>query len=139
MRLLLDENMWRDTAIILTLLGHPSQRSIDVTGRGASDVAIAERIAEYDAFVTADLHRQPHERRAINEAIVAGANVVRIRYRRGEPDDAMAEVRSLIWKWPTIQAAVQDDEIGLITVSAQGNRIRTNSRSFVASRLADDT
>ena len=140
MRLLFDENMSPDAAVILTVLGHPSEHVVDVAGPGTPDEVLAERMITYDALVTLDLHRQQRERRAMNEAIVSGGNLIRIRFKRGEANDVMAEVRALIWRWSQIQRLVRNEPaVGLLTITQQGARIRETTRAVVGQWLAEGT
>ena len=138
MRLLLDENMSPLTAQILTSLGHPSQQVGDLGLLGTSDEDLSGVIADFDAFVTSDLHRQPRERRAINEAIVNGASVIRLRFAKDDPNEVMTELRFLIARWPEIQDLLQHrSEIGLLTITERGQRIRPTDRTEVAQWLTD--
>ena len=95
---------------------------------------MAPLLAGYDAFVTFDLHRQLSERRAINQVIVDGANVIRLRIRGNEPDDVMSQVRMLIVPWARIENALRNRrDLGLLTITDQGLRVRETNRATVAS------
>lgn len=135
MRLLLDENLSPRTATILTILGHPTER----VGDGARDEDLAGSINQYDAFVTFDLHRQLSARQAINRAIVGGGTVIRLRIAKGDPKEVMTQVRFLIAKWPEIERLLGSrSEIGLLTITEEGQRIRATDRARIAQWLADD-
>ena len=133
MQLLFDENMSPATAGIFSLLGHPSLWVGDLDLLGTPDEDLAALLAGYDAFVTFDLHRQRSERHAINQAIIDGANVIRLRIRGNEPDDVMSQVRMLIVPWARIENALQNrPDLGLLTITDQGLRVRETNRVTVA-------
>lgn len=135
MRLLLDENLSPRTATILTILGHPTER----IGDGARDEDLAVSINRYDTFVTFDLHRQLSARQAINRAIAGGGTVIRLRIAKGDPKEVMTQIRYLIAGWPEVQRLVEDHaEIGLLTITDQGQRIRATPRARVVQWLADN-
>ena len=139
MRLLLDENMSPRTARILSILGHPSQQVGDVGRLSAPDEDLAEVIPSYDAFVTFDLHRQADERRAVNEAIVSGGRVIRLRFAKSDRREVMTELRFLIARWGDIEELLGSrSEIGLLTITDEGQRIRATDRTVVAQWLAAD-
>ena len=139
MRLLLDENMSPRTARILSILGHPSQQVGDVGRLSAPDEDLAEIIPDYDAFVTFDLHRQVDERQAVNEAIVSGGCVIRLRFAKSDRREVMTELRFLIARWGTIEELLGSrSEIGLLTITHEGQRIRVTSRAEVAQWLGED-
>ena len=138
MRLLLDENLSQRTAQILSILGHPSQHVDDLGRLSATDEDLARLMLDYDAFVTFDLHRQPGERHAINTAIASGGSVIRLRFSKRDPGDVMTELRYLIAKWPEIERLLGSrSEIGLLTITEEGQRIRATDRARVAQWLAD--
>lgn len=137
MRLLLDENLSQRTAQILSILGHPSRHVGDLGRLSASDGDLAKLMPDYDAFVTFDLHRQPGERFAINAAIASGGSVIRLRFSKRDSGDVMTELRFLIAKWPEIEQLLDSRrEIGLLTITEEGQRIRATPRAQVARWLA---
>lgn len=139
MRLLLDENMSPRTARILSILGHPSQQVGDVGRLSAPDEDLAEVIPDYDAFVTFDLHRQVDERHAVNEAIVGGGRVIRLRFAKSDRREVMTELRFLIARWGHVEELLGGhSEIGLLTITDEGQRIRATSRAEVARWLSQD-
>lgn len=139
MRPLLDENMSPRTARILSILGHPSQQVGDVGRLSAPDKDLAEIIPDYDAFVTFDLHRQVDERQAVNEAIVSGGCVIRLRFAKSDRREVMTELRFLIARWGDIEDLLGSrSEIGLLTITDEGQRIRVTSRAEVAQWLGED-
>ena len=140
MRLLLDGNLSQRTAQILTILGHPSQHVDDLGRLSASDEDLARLMRDYDAFVTFDLHRQPRERLAINAAIASGGSVIRLRFSKRDSGDVMTELRFLIAKWPEIERLLGSrGEIGLLTITEEGQRIRATDRARVAQWLAGES
>ena len=138
MRLLLDEAMASDLAGILTALGHPSDHVWDLGMSGASDEEVVRRAMDYDALLTLDLHRQQSEWLAVNNAMLAGAKVIRLRFRGSEVSSVLSQTQAIVRKWSEIEHAVMErDEVRLITVTRAGSQVRVQTVDEIQQILRD--
>ena len=128
MRILLDEAMAPGLAGVLTALGHPSDHVRGLGMAGASDEEVVERALEYDALLTLDLHRGEREWFAVHSAMLAGAKVIRLRFRRSEDSTLISQAQAVLRRWSEIEEWVtRRDDIGLIVVTRGGSRLRVRS------------
>lgn len=138
MRLLLDEATAPQLAAVLTALGHPSDHVRDLGISGASDQEVVNRAGDYDALVTLDLHRQFREWLAVNEAMVSGTKVIRLRFSQSEDGDLMGQTRALVRKWSEIEHAVEGrEDVRLVTVSGEGGTVRETTVADIEQALLD--
>ena len=136
MRLLLDEAMARGLAAVLTALGHPSDHVSDLGMSGASDEEVVQRALDYDALLTLDLHRHEREWLAVNNAMLSGAKVIRLRFRGSEVSSLMSQTQAIVRKWPEIERSVMErDDIRLIVVSGEGGRVRARTVDAIRDNL----
>ena len=136
MRLLLDEAMAPGLADILTALGHPSDHISDLGMSGASDEEVVQRAMEYDALLTLDLHRQESEWVAVNNAMLSGAKVIRLRFRGSEVSSLLSQTQSIVRKWSEIERLVMDrDDVRLVVVSGEGSRVRARTADAIRATL----
>lgn len=125
MRCLLDEGTSPDLAVILTVLGHPSQHARDVGLAGRSDEALLEAARDFDLFITLDLHRQFSEWWASRRAMLSTVRVIRIRFSSSQHDDGLEQARALLWRWREIgERLASDQEVRLVTLSGQTYQVR---------------
>ena len=130
--------MASDLAGILTALGHPSDHVWDLGMSGASDEEVVELAMDYDALVTLDLHRQQSEWLAVNNAMLAGAKVIRLRFRGTEVSSLLSQTQAILRKWSEIEDAVMErDDVRLVTVSRSGSRVRMQTVEEIESILRD--
>ncbi len=136
MRLLLDEAVARGLAGVLTALGHPSDHVSDLGMSGASDEEVVQRALDYDALLTLDLHRQEREWLAVNNAMLAGAKVIRMRFRGSEVSSLISQTQAIVRRWPEIEHSVMErDDVRLIVLSSGGSRVRVRTVDAIRDAL----
>lgn len=105
---------------------------------GASDEEVVELAMGYDALVTLDLHRQQSEWLAVNNAMLAGAKVIRLRFRGSEVSSFLSQTQAIVRKWSEIEEAVMErDDVRLVTVSGSGSRVRVQTAEEIEGILRD--
>ncbi len=139
MQLLLDENTDPRLADVLRPLGHSVDHIESMGMAGADDATVVARAAEYDAFVTIDLHRQTREWIAVNEAMLGTVRVVRMRFRGSELGDLLDQARMLLSRWRDLEHQLTLTDTRLITLSGVGSQLRVTTADEVRAMLSDRT
>ena len=138
MRILLDEAMPLGLVGVLTDLGQSADHISALGMSGLPDQEVVRIALDYDALLTLDLHRQRAEWRAVNRAMLAGLVVIRLRFRGSEVSSARNQAQALIRSWPEIERSMQErDDVRLIVVSNEGNRIRVRTVDAIRATLRD--
>lgn len=138
MQLLLDEAMAPGLAGILSALGHPSDHIRDLGMSGATDAEVVERAIDYDALLTLDLHRQQSEWLAVNNAMLSGAKVIRLRFRGSEVSSLLSQTQAIVRRLSEIERLVMEhNEVRLVTVSRAGSQVRVQTTDEIQVILRD--
>ena len=128
MRCLIDENMSPRVAAALTSLGHPSEQAARFGLQGEVDLRVFDTGIRFDLIITQDLHRQYEEWHGARERMQIGLKILRLKFEHSERNDAVAQMRYILWHWAAIERRLAPDGDAVqATISAGGTMIRFNT------------
>lgn len=121
--------MDEDLAFILRGLGHEAATVAQIGAKGTEDIALLEVAADYDIFVTLDLHRQEAEFVAVTEALIRGdVRILRIRLPKEEKDLRLDLTRSVIYRMDRWLSAFRTEDAALVTIRELGTVDSTRTK-----------
>lgn len=125
MRCLLDENVARRLAAVLTELGHPASHVIDLGLAASVDEYLLDLAADFDVFITFDQFLQPEVWHTARAAMLKGVRIVRLRETATERLGAEAQIRIVRRCWPLIEQRMgPEGDARLAIIARDGRRVR---------------